>query len=86
MKKVFIVLLLMTSIVLTSCASTQIIDGRSYPPFGIVNMDSRQDPSVNYEISFGSVAVAIILCETIIFPVYVIGWDLFEARSKKVKQ
>ena len=37
-----------------------------------------KDPGVVYEVSPGSVICAIIFFETLIVPVVVIGWDLYQ--------
>lgn len=42
-----------------------------------------QNPDINYEISIGSVIVAVIFCETIIVPLYVVLVDLYQPVSPK---
>jgi len=46
-------------------------------------MKVYRDPNINYQISAVSVIVAIVFSETVIIPVYVLGWDLWEPVSKK---
>jgi hypothetical protein len=50
-------------------------------PYGIFNESSHKTPGVTYEISAGSVIIGIFFIETIIVPVYIIGWDLYEPVS-----
>ena len=69
---------------LASCGNDATIDGKHYQTFGVANQDVFRDPNIVYEISAGSVIWGIILCETIIVPVYIIGWDLWQpVRSAK---
>ena len=42
-----------------------------------------RDPGVIYTIPFANVLFAIVLCETIVVPVYVVGWDLYEPLRLK---
>jgi len=63
---------------LSGCGNDMTIDGKHYDTYGVANMESTKDPKVLYEISAGSVIWAIILSETIVVPVYVIGWDLWQ--------
>ena len=74
MKKLLLVAMLFTSLLmLTACGNDKEIGGVTYETFGIANQESHRDPKILYEMSAGSVIVAIIFCQTIIVPVYVIG-------------
>jgi len=75
MKKLLI--LLFSVVVLSSCAEEKNINGTVYKPYGLLNPEVRVD-SVQYSISPGSVICAIVFSETIIAPVYIVGWDLYE--------
>jgi hypothetical protein len=68
---------------LTACGNDKTIDGKNYETFGVFNQESQKDPKILYEVSAGSVIWAIILSETIIVPVYVIGWDLWQPIKTK---
>lgn len=53
-------------------------------PYGWGNSESRKLDEVQYEVCVGNVIWGIILCETIIMPVYFSGWSLYEpVRLKK---
>jgi hypothetical protein len=82
MKKLFLGLILLAAVLLSSCANEKKIDNVIYEPYGLVNEDTHKNDSIQYEVSFGSVAFAIIFSETIIAPVYVVGWDLYQPVSK----
>lgn len=83
MKKLLIALAIASTALLSGCNNDKTIDGKSYPVFGVANMETQKDPDVLYEISAGSVIIAIIFSETVIIPVYVIGWDLWEPVRKR---
>ena len=72
-----------TSILLMSCASEQTIDGKQVEPYGLFNRDTKQDTSVMYDVSAGSAIVGIVFSETIIVPVYIVGWDLYQPVKAK---
>ena len=79
MKRTLLALALVAStLALTACGNDMTIDGKRYDTFGIANEGSHRDPHIVYEISAGSVIWAILLCETVVFPVYIIGWDLYQ--------
>lgn len=79
MKKIFAAFMaLILAVMLSGCANDVSVNGKTYPAFGIVNDDAQRDPNVKYQISFGSVVVAVLFLETIVVPIYVIGWDLWE--------
>jgi hypothetical protein len=78
MKKLFVGLLLGIVLVLSGCADSAQFNNVEYETFGIANADAVRDPGVIYQVSFGSVIVAIIFCESIIVPIYIVGWDLYE--------
>jgi len=78
MKKLIAGLLAGAVLALSGCASDAQFNNVKYETFGIANDAAHRDPSVVYEVSFGSVLVAMIFCETIIIPIYIVGWDLYE--------
>lgn len=83
MKKIILFLSILLTVGLTSCADEKIIDGVKYEPYGLANEDVRKNDSIQYEMSPGSVICGILFCETIVVPVYVVGWNLYEPIKKK---
>ena len=67
---------------LHSCSSNDAIDGVKYSTYGIINESEMKNPNIRYEISTLSVVLAVVFSETIIVPIYIIGWDLFEPVGK----
>ena len=55
------------------------IDGETViaEPYGLANK-SKKIEGVEYEISLGNTIWAIVLSETIVAPVYFIGWDIMQ--------
>jgi hypothetical protein len=79
MKKLFVYLMLVVfAVSLSGCAESRYIGNKQYETFGIFNEDVVRDPNIKYEVSAGSVIFSIIFIETVIVPVYLIGWDLWE--------
>lgn len=78
MKKALIIFAL--AAMLVGCGG-DVVNGVTYDSYGIVNEQSQKNPNINYEISVGSVIWGIILCETIVVPIYIIGWDLMTPVS-----
>jgi hypothetical protein len=67
---------------LTGCGGAT-INGVMYDSYGILNEDTHKNPNINYEMSAWSVIWGVIFCETLVVPVYVIGWDLMVPVSSK---
>ena len=72
------ILLIATLALLSGCAASHTINGKTYKPYGIVNEQVVKSPDVTYQASPGSIIVGIICIETVVVPVYVVGWDLYE--------
>ena len=54
-------------------------------PYGWANQDVLKNDSVVYQISPGNVALSIIFCETIVIPIYLTGWKMYEPVKTKKK-
>lgn len=81
MKKILSFLLLL-SVILTSCADSkdfQKKNGTTFTaqPYGWANTTDKKD-NVEYQLSKGGIALSIIFSETIVVPVVITGWYLFE--------
>ena len=76
---IFTILSVLSAVALaTMTADEKTIAGVTYQPYGLFNDDAVKDPKVQYEVSLGSVIVACIFSETLVVPVYIVGWDLYE--------
>lgn len=83
MKKIFIVCCLFIATLLSGCNNEKTIDGVTYPTYGLFNTEANKNSDIVYEVSPGSVIVAVIFIETGIVPIYIIGWDLFQPVRKR---
>lgn len=84
MKKIIsIVLVLTLCSILTACDRDQIvIDGIKYDTYGVLNESSKHNPNIAYEPIWVNIIMGVVLCETIIAPVYFFGFDLFRPIGK----
>lgn len=79
MKNVIIVVLILAIALMTvGCATDQNINGKKIAPYGWANMDTKV-PGVHYHVSVGNVVWSVITFETVVVPVVLTGWYLFEA-------
>jgi len=77
-------------LLLSSCSHKQTFKTEAGPVeavgYGIANEDSKKLPNVVYSISPLNVILAILFCETIVVPIYVVGWELYEPDRLKTEQ
>lgn len=81
MKKVVAgVMLVMMSLMVSGCGKdyTDPKTGKTYETRGFIN---GKEPGVNYEVSTGNVIWSIILSESLAFPVYFIGFSIWNPVS-----
>lgn len=82
-------LLLFISFFLFGCAEDKalVLNGKSVyaESYGLFNEEAKKRDDVVYQISPGSVVVSIITFETVVIPVYILGWDLYEPVRMKTE-
>jgi len=83
-----ILLLCVIALSATSCAESKQIcwkdgDCAVVQPYGLFNADEKR-ADVSYRVSPGSVIVGIILCETIVAPIVIGGWFVYEPVGPNV--
>lgn len=76
-------LLLLSIILLSSCADSKTFkraDGTKFvaEPYGWANYQSNKIDGVIYEACAGNIIWDILTIETIIIPVWLTGWELYE--------
>jgi hypothetical protein len=81
MKRALIALTLAAAVALSGCAGSLRTTAATYKPYGFFNENEVRQPNVKYQLSAGSVIVALLFSETFFVPLYIIGWDLFEPVS-----
>ena len=62
------------------------INGHDYDTYGLLNKDDYKDDNIKYRLSYGNLIWSFIFVETIIAPVYFIGFSLYEPICKKTKK
>ncbi len=83
-KLIATVALVAATLALTGCgADPKTIDGITYGTFGLANEKEMRNEKIQYEISGWSIFWSVIFCETIVVPVYFIGWDLYQPIGRR---
>jgi len=92
MKKVISIVIAVSLIfVISGCAQrkeiTTTVDGHkvthTYQPYGLFDAREHKNPNIEYEVSVGNVVWSILLIETVVAPVVLFGWYLYEPVSSK---
>ena len=73
--------LTISSILLTGCANSTVIEGTRFVPYGLLDSDQR-NPKVFYKISVGTIILSVVTLETVIIPIIAIGFYLYEPVCK----
>ena len=81
MRKMAIILICIA--ILVGCGNPKIINGKLYDIYGLLNKESKMNPDIEYTLITGNVIWSVILCETIIAPLYFVGFDLYEPVGLK---
>ena len=68
-----------------SCGSNKVMNGIEYETYGIFNKEEVRKEGVRYRLVIGNVVWGIILCETVIAPIYFFGFSLYEPVGKIYK-
>lgn len=81
--KFCLLMLIVITLFASSCADSKDFKdekGKSFTaePYGWANSDANKVDGVVYEVNFGNVFWSVVFSETIIVPVYLTGWKLFE--------
>lgn len=82
MKKIIIILCLVCFTII-GCGDNKVLNGVEYETYGFINKDTVKSDKVNYRVITGNVVWSIILSESVAFPIYFIGFSLYEPVSLK---
>lgn len=63
---------------LSACTESKLINGKLYEPYGLLNEDKKKDPQIHYEISTGNFILGVVFSESVLIPIYIFGFDLWE--------
>lgn len=84
MKKIAALLVILSLLTMTyGCGDTKVINGIEYDTYGLFNSEEQQNPDIKYRIIIGNVVWSIILVETIVAPIYFIGFSMYEPVREK---
>lgn len=80
MKKIIASLLIAT--LLSACGHPMDYNGKHYPTVGLFN-DENKSKNMCYEVSAGNVVWSILLVETIVAPIYFVGFSIMNPVGPK---
>lgn len=84
MKKSLIALTVAASLILSACgADEKVVNGIKYDTYGFINKEESKNPNIQYELNGWSIFWSVVLVETIIAPIYFLGFDLYEPVGTK---
>lgn len=84
MKSTFIAFMVAVSLLLTGCgADDKVINGTKYSTYGLIDADENKNPNIQYKVSGWSIVWSVVFIQTIIVPIYFIGFDLYEPVGPK---
>jgi len=84
MKRFLSVILIISFLtVFCSCGSTKVIGGTEYDTYGFFNQLEKRNPDIKYKVIVGNIVWSVILCETIIAPIYFLGFSMYEPTGIK---
>lgn len=68
---------------LAACGRPLDYNGKTYPTYGFLNAGTSKSNDMCYETSIGNVVWTVILSESIIFPIYFVGFSIFNPIGPK---
>lgn len=88
MKKI-IIFMFATIMLLASCADSKTFkkaDGTEFTahPYGWIDRNSTKIEGVEYEVCAGNIVWSILTCETVVGPIFITGWGLYEPVAYNV--
>ena len=83
MKKILALTVCLSFMCLVGCGKPRYIDGTLYDTCGVFNQDECKNDNIQYTISVGNVVWSILLSETVIFPIYFIGFSIWNPVGLK---
>ncbi len=75
--------MILIATMLTGCGTPLDYNGKEYPTVGFINRETQKSEKMCYEVSVGNVIWSIILVETIVAPIYFVGWSLWNPVGPK---
>lgn len=90
MKKTTLLFILLIGILFTSCADSKTFTdnkGQTFTaePYGWANQSEQKYDTVIYDVCVGNVVWDVLLFETVVVPIWLTGWELYEPIRLKTK-
>lgn len=84
MKKLLSIFLILTFCsFIFGCGNPKTINEFTYDTYGLFNETDKKNEKIEYRIIIGNIVWSVILVETIIAPIYFLGFSLFEPIGLK---
>ncbi|MEK7139888.1 MAG: hypothetical protein AAB805_01030 [Patescibacteria group bacterium] len=83
MSKRLFAALIALSLALSDCGQPLSTNHKTYPTYGLFNESTDKSKDVCYKVSVGNVVWSIILIETIVAPIYFVGFSLYNPMRMK---
>jgi len=82
-KTVLCVLAMVIMLSTVSCGRNLQIKEKTYGTYGLVNKTEMCNPDIEYRLIAGNLVLSVILCETVVIPIYFICFSLWEPAGAK---
>lgn len=69
---------------LSACGEARTICGKTYDTYGIFQSEDEHNENIRYRVIPGNVVWSIVLIESVVFPVYFVGFSIYEPVDSKV--
>jgi len=80
MRKIIASIVCVCTLFISGCGDSKVISGKEYETYGILNRDEIRSEDIHYSIITGNCIWGIILCSTVIAPIYFFGFSLYEPK------
>ena len=70
---------------LSGCGDVKMVSGIIYDTYGFINESDKKNPDIEYRLIIGNIVWSVILFQTIIAPIYFIGFSIYEPVRIKDK-
>ena len=77
------IVLIMCVVFLIGCADSLTIDGVEYESYGLFNKEDNRKENIKYELVVGNLVWSILLVQTVVAPIYFLGFSLYEPVGRK---
>lgn len=85
------IMIVMLCIFMVSCADSKdlcyekgdVKKCKTFEPYGLFDMDNLKDENITYKVNVGNIVWGCLLSGTIVVPVLIVGFDLWEPISVK---